>query len=136
MNEEKLIEKVITALSGIEDTQAQSVMDFTEKRVDNMIIVGISETRQLNEGCDVPDYEHSMDILIDCGIPEDDDGSGFYRIISQVKERLLPYELNQSALASLFGEIPVVYFQFVNQTFGVSERSNTTTLRYRIITSY
>lgn len=134
MNEEKLIEKVVTALSGIEDTQTQSVMDFTEKRVDNMIIVGISNTEQLN--VDLPDYAYSLQILINCGIPDDDDAEKFYEIISEVKRRLLPVELNQHLLPAFFGDLPIVAFFFQNASFSTAEHSNFCTLNYRVIGSF
>ena len=133
---EKIIEKVVNVLSDIEDCQTQSVTDFTEKRDDNMIVVGITTTTQLNEGTGCPDYEHIMEILVDCSIPEDNDADKFYSVVSEIKMRLLPYELKESNLSVLFENIPVVYFAFENQTFTVADRSNQCTLRYKIITSW
>lgn len=136
MNENLLIERIVNVLSDIEDCDTQAVTDFTEKRGDNVIVVGITSTEQLNPGCGVPDYRHNMEILVDCSIPEDDSGDKFYSIIAEIKHRLLPFELNNKQLGSLFGNIPVVYFEFETQNFSVSERSNLCTLRYQIITSY
>jgi len=136
MNENMLAQRTVNVLSEIEGADAQTSMDFTEKRTDNMIVVGITSTAQLNEGCGVPDYEHTMEILIDCSIPEDDSADAFWALIAEVKRRLLPFELKRSELPVLFGDLPVVFFEFISQTFTTSERSNQCTLRYRIITSY
>ena len=87
-------------------------------------------------GCGVPDYQYDMEILIDSSIPEDDSGNDFYSLCSEVKMRLLPFELNRSQLETLFENLPIVYFQFVNQTFSVSDRSNICQLHYKIIASY
>jgi len=136
MNEKIIISRVIDALSEIDDCQVQSSMDFAEQRQDNMVVVGITNTEQLNVGCDVPDYAYSLQILINCGIPEDDEADKFYDIISEVKRRLLPVELNQKALPAFFGNLPVVAFFFQNQNYSTAERSNICTLNYRIIASY
>lgn len=87
-------------------------------------------------GCGVPDYEYRMQILIDCSIPEDDSGDEFFALCSEVKMRLLPFELNNSQLQTLFGNLPIVYFQFIDQVFSTSDHSNICTLNYRIIGSY
>lgn len=136
MNEKTIVERVVNVLSEIENLQTQSAMDFTEKRMDNMCVVGITSTTQLNEGAQVPDYEYRMQILIDCSIPEDDSGDEFFALCSEVKMRLLQFELNNSQLQTLFGNLPIVYFQFIDQAFSTSEHSNICTLNYRIIGSY
>ena len=49
MNENLLAQRIVNVLAEIEGADAQTSMDFTEKRGDNMIVVGVIETRQLNE---------------------------------------------------------------------------------------
>lgn len=49
MNEKTIVERVVNVLSEIENLQTQSAMDFTEKRMNNMCVVGITSTTQLNE---------------------------------------------------------------------------------------
>ena len=136
MNEKIIIEKVVNILSEIENLNVQSMMDFQTPREDNQCVVGIARTEQLNPGTGCPDYQYDMEILLNCGIAEDNSGDEFYSLCSAVKMRLLPFELNRNELETLFENMPIVYFQFVDQAFSVSERSNLCTLRYKIIASY
>lgn len=48
MKEHEIIQKVLNALSSIEDATAIESTDFTEERDANMIVVGIDNTTQVN----------------------------------------------------------------------------------------
>lgn len=136
MDEDKIINKIVEALSGIDGLKTRSAYDFTELRTENMLTVDISRVSQLNPGCGVPDYDYGLELRLDCSIAEDRDGSTFKKLLTEVKNVLQPYALKQAPLDALFGEIPVVYFQFEDQTYFLAQESQTALLRYRVVASF
>ncbi len=136
MKENEIIQKVVSRLSDIENAEVIAVNDFTEKRCDNQIVVGITSITQLNNGTGCPDYKYAMEILLDSSIAEDNSANTFNELVTEIKMKLLPFELAENALPLLFGDIPVVFLGFENENFSVSERSNQCTLHYTIIASW
>lgn len=136
MEEDKIIEKIVDALSGIEGLKSRSAFDFTDLRTENMATVDIARVSQLNPGCGVPDFDYALEIRLDCSIAEDRDGVTFKTLLSEIKRVLQPYALKQAPLDVLFGEIPVVYFQFEDQTYLLAQETNTALLRYRVVASF
>ena len=48
MDEDKIIGKIVEALSGIDGLKARPAYDFTDLRTENMVTVDISRVSQLN----------------------------------------------------------------------------------------
>lgn len=134
MKEHELIQKVLNALSSIEDATAIESTDFTEERGDNMIVVGIEDTTQVNVG--LPDYSYRMQIVVDTFIEGDNDGSKFTSTYKEVQRIMNQYVLNDKALNDLFEEIPVVALFFENLDLAIDDKSNRAVFEYTIITSF
>ena len=47
-----------------QDVTVIPMRDYTDQRTQNMIVVGISSTTNVNPT--LPDYEYTVDILVDC----------------------------------------------------------------------
>ena len=79
-----------------------------------MIAVGITQTQQVDHGNPfLPDYNYTLNILIDCYISNDKQGFQFEKTKSEVLDYLEPFIMDRSRLGELFEDIPVVGF-FLN----------------------
>ncbi len=134
MKEHEIIKKVLNALSNIEDATAIESTDFTEERSDNMIVVGIDSTTQVNVG--LPDYSYRLQIVVDTFIEGDNDGSKFKSTYNEVQRIMTQYLLNEKSLSDLFEEIPVVGLFLENCGFSIDDKSNRAVIEYNIITSF
>lgn len=134
MKEHEIIQKVLNALSNIEDATAIESTDFTEERDANMIVVGIDNVTQVNVG--LPDYNYRLQIVVDTFIEGDNDGSLFIDTYKEVQRIMNQYVLNDLALSDLFEEIPVVGLFFENCDFSIDDKSNRAVFEYTVITSF
>ena len=72
--EKDLINQVVKKLdeNTSDIVKVISTDDYTEEREDYMIAVGITNTQQASHGNPfLPDYEYTLNILIDCFISND-----------------------------------------------------------------
>ena len=134
MKEKEIIEKFTNILSEIEDAKTISATDFSEERENNMIVVGIENTTQVNVG--LPDYQYRVSIVIDCFIEGDEKAEVFNEIHNEVRRILDEYEHKEKPLDSLFEEIPVVGLFFENEEEMIDDKSNRVVLYCNVIASF
>ena len=89
MKEKEVVEKLVNILSEIEDATTIASTDFTEERENNMIVVGVENTTQVNVG--LPDYEYRVSIVIDCFIEGDENAETFEEMIDDKSNRVVLY---------------------------------------------
>ena len=85
LNKEKeLIELLVAKLkeNTNDNVEVININDYTEERVDHMISVGISNVTNVNPM--LPDYDYTVDILIDSYIANDKYGHQFEQNKSEV----------------------------------------------------
>lgn len=134
MKEKEVVEKLVNILSEIEDATTIASTDFTEERENNMIVVGVENTTQVNVG--LPDYEYRVSIVIDCFIEGDENAETFNNIHKNVRRIIDEYEHKEKPLDSLFEEIPVVGFFFENEEEMIDDKSNRVVLYCNVIASF
>ena len=136
MREEEIVKDVVDFLSSVDDATAVAATDFTEERDSNMIVVGITNTEQVNDG--LPDYKYTLEILVDTFIESDIDGELFHKTRAAVRRMLDEYvmQLNKADFSQIFGEIPVVGLFFDGMTAAVLEKSNRTSMTYTVVASF
>lgn len=134
MKEKEIVEKLVNAFAEIEDAKAIASTDFSEERENNMIVVGVETTTQVNVG--LPDFEYRVSIVVDCFIEGDADGENFNNIHKNVRRVIDEYEHKDKPLDSLFEEIPVVGFFFENEEEMIDDKSNRVVLYCNVIASF
>lgn len=108
--------------------------DFTEERQDNVVVVGITNSTQVNVG--LPDYEYAVQIIIDCFIDGDKQAYKFNQIKGKVLDYLETYIMDRRRLGELFEDIPVVGFFLDGISNNVTQDSNKCIIGLRAIVSY
>ena len=108
--------------------------DFTEERGENVVVVGINNSTQVNVG--LPDYEYSVQVIVDCFIDGDKQAYKFNQIKGKVLDYLEPYLMDRRRLPELFEDIPVVGFFFEGVSNNVTQESNKCIIGLRAIVSY
>lgn len=131
----KMVEKIDANTSN--NVKVISTDDYTEERDDFMIAIGITNTQQASHGNPfLPDYEYTLNILIDCYINNDKQGFYFERTKSEVLDYLEPFIMDRTRLGQLFDPIPVVGFFLNGITNTTSEQSNKCIISFQVIASY
>lgn len=133
MKQDEIIDTIVDYLS-MEDVTTISNHDYTGERTDTMIVVSIQDVKQVNFG--LPDYQYEMHVTLDSFITEDENAEKFTSTRNEINRRLNRYFLNQNQLSELFGNIPVVYFNFEDCSERFSETSNVCDWTITIITSF
>lgn len=137
--EKDLIELMVQKIDEATDQNVKVICtdDYTEERSDYMIAIGITNTVQCHpQNPFLPDYEYTLNILIDCFIANDKEGFFFEKTKSEVLDFLEPYIMDRSKLGELFEEIPVVGFILNGISNTTSEQSNKCIVSFRVIASY
>lgn len=137
--EKELIELMVRKIDEATDQNVKVICtdDYTEERSDYMVAIGITNTVQCHaDNPFLPDYEYTLNILIDCFIAEDKEGFFFEKTKSEVLDFLEPYIMDRTKLEELFEEIPVVGFILNGITNTTSEQSNKCIISFRVIASY
>ena len=134
--EKELIDVIV---QKIDEHTSQNVRvissdDYTEEREDYMIAIGITNTNQVNPF--LPDYEYTLNILIDCFISNDKQGYQFEQTKKEVLDYLEPYIMDRTRLGQLFDPIPVVGFFLNGITNTTSTQSNKSIISFQVIASY
>lgn len=135
MKEKEIINSLKNIFSSIENATTISSDEFQEERTENMIVIGITNTTQVNVG--LPDYKYELEIVIDSWISDDNDGEEFNRISNEAKEVLSPYVIGKTNnYTDIFGNIPIVGILYNGSDFSITTESNRTVLRYSLFASF
>lgn len=135
MNEKEIISSLKNIFSSIENATTIASYEFQEERTENMIVIGITNTTQVNVG--LPDYKYELEIVIDSWISDDNTGEEFNRISNEAKEVLLPYIIGKNInYSDVFGNIPIVGILYNGSDFSITTESNRTVLRYSLFASF
>ena len=135
MNEKEIISSLKNIFSSIENATTIASYEFQEERTENMIVIGITNTTQVNVG--LPDYKYDLEIVIDSWISDDNTGEEFNRISNEAKEVLLPYIIGKNInYTDVFGNIPIVGILYNGSDFSITTESNRTVLRYSLFASF
>ena len=135
MKEKEIISALKNIFSSIENTTTIASYEFQEERTENMIVIGITNTTQVNVG--LPDYKYELEIVIDSWISDDNTGEEFNRITNEAKEVLLPYVIGKNSnYTDVFGNIPIVGILYNGSDFSITTESNRTVLRYSLFASF
>lgn len=135
MKEKEIISSLKNIFSSIENATTIASYEFQEERTENMIVIGITNTTQVNVG--LPDYKYELEIVIDSWISDDNTGEEFNRISNEAKEVLLPYVIGKNInYTDVFGNIPIVGILYNGSDFSITTESNRTVLRYSLFASF
>lgn len=135
MKEKEIISSLKNIFSSIENATTIASYEFQEERTENMIVIGITNTTQVNVG--LPDYKYDLEIVIDSWISDDNTGEEFNRISNEAKEVLLPYIIGKNSnYTDVFGNIPIVGILYNGSDFSITTESNRTVLRYSLFASF
>lgn len=129
---ETLVEKIKDHVNNV--VEVININDYTEERKDHMISVGISNTNNVNPM--LPDYEYTVDILVDSFICNDRYGHQFEIDKSEVLDYLQTFLMDKTRLAQLFGVIPVVGFFLNGISNSTTQQSNICRISLQVIVSY
>lgn len=134
--ERELIQKFVDKLDAITENDVKVIAskEQKEQRDENMIVVGI--TNVLNVNPTLPDYDFTVNILIDSFIKPDRDGFKHDAIVETVEDYLEEFLNDQSRLSELFDDIPIVGMFFLGKTNTANEQSNQTDIQLQVIGSY
>ena len=78
--EQELIDILVEALDEATDDSVKVIAakDYTDKRSERMVVVGISNSAPVHaENPMLPDYDYTVEVLIDCFIDNDKEGYFF-----------------------------------------------------------
>lgn len=135
MKEKEIISALKNIFSSIENATTIASYEFQEERTENMIVIGITNTTQVNVG--LPDYKYELEIVIDSWISDDNAGEEFNRISNEAKEVLSPYVIGKNNnYTDIFGNIPIVGILYNGSDFSITTESNRTVLRYSLFASF
>lgn len=137
--EKELIDLLVEKLQQIveDDVRVININDFTDARVDHMVSIGIPSATPFHpENPMLPDYEYTLQILIDSFIDGDEGGYIFDQTRNAILSYLQTYLTDQSRLSELFSPIPVVGFFLNDISNGTTDNNNRTTISLRVIASY
>ena len=134
--EQDLIDIIVQKLkeNTTQDVTVIPMRDYTEERTQNMIIVGISNVSNVNPT--LPDYDYTVDILIDCFFDQDRGGYFFQIIKNEVLDYLEKYLNNQPLLPQMFDDFPVVGLFLNGISNSTSDEGNQCTVSLQAIASF
>lgn len=135
-HERELIQKFVDKLDAItkDDVRVIASKEQEEQRDDNMVVVGITNVMNVNPT--LPDYDFTVQILIDSFIKGDEEGYTHDQIAETVETYLETYLNDQTRLAELFDDIPIVGMFLLGTTNSANEVSNQTFIQLQVIGSY
>ena len=134
--EKDLVELMVQKIDEATDQNVKVICtdDYTEEREDYMVAIGITNTNQVNPF--LPDYQYTLNILIDCFINNDKQGYYFEKTKKEVLNFLEPYIMDKTRLGQLFEDIPVVGFFLNGINNTTTEQSNKSIISFQVIASY
>ena len=134
--EKELVELIVQKVDEATDQNVKviSTDDYTEEREDYMVAIGITNTNQVNPF--LPDYQYTLNILIDCFIDNDKQGYQFEKTKKEVLNYFEDYLMDKTRLGQLFEDIPVVGFFLNGISNSTSQQSNKSVISFQVIASY
>ena len=131
-----LIAKFVEKLDAVttEDVRVIASREFSEEREENMVLVGVTNVTNVNPT--LPDYDFTVQILIDNFIKGDEDGYKHDQIVAAVEDYLEIYLNDQSRLAELFDDIPIVGMFMLSETNSATDQSHQTFIQLQVIGSW
>lgn len=140
LNKEKeLLDIFVNAINNATNQEVMVISnrDYTEKRKDRMVMVGISSAVPSHpENPALPDYDYTVDILVDGFIKGDEEGHQFQKTKNEVLDFLEKYLEDRNLLDELFGEFPVVGMFLNGVANETEEASYQTTISLRVVASF
>ena len=137
--EKELIEILVSKIDEHTNDQVEviNINDYTEERKDHMISVGISNMSPFHaDNPMLPDYNITVEILIDSFIANDRYGHQFEENKKEVLNYLEPYFQNQSRIGEIFEDIPVCAFFLQNVYCSTTEESNICRITIQVVASF
>ena len=134
--ERDLIQKFIEKLDAIteDDVTVIAAKQQLEKRTSNMVVVGVTNVSNVNPT--LPDYDFTVQILIDCFIKDDRQGYKHDAIVETIDDYLEEFLNDQSRLGQLFQQIPIVGMFLLGKNNTANDDSNQTFIQLQVIGSY
>ena len=131
-----LIAKFVEKLDAVttEDVRVIASREFSEEREENMVLVGVTNVTNVNPT--LPDYDFTVQILIDNFIKGDEDGYKHDQIVAAVEDYLEIYLNDQSRLAELFDDIPIVGMFMLSESNSATDQSHQTFIQLQVIGSW
>lgn len=134
--EKEIVEKIVEKLDVVTADYVGVIAskEYSEERNDQMVVVGV--TNVVNVNPTLPDYDFTVQILVDSFIKGDEDGYKHDIVVEQVEDYLNTFLNDQSRLAELFDDIPIVGMFFTNQSSVSNDQSNQTYIILQVIGSW
>lgn len=134
--ERELITKFINKIDAItkDDVNVIAAKDFSQERDENMVVVGVQNVINVNPT--LPDYEFTVNILIDSFIKSDKGGYKHDQIVQTIEDYLETFLNDQSRLAELFDDIPIVGMFLISSRNNQTDQSNQTMISLQVIGSW
>lgn len=117
-----------------DNIKAISARDYTNERGDVMVVVGCDGFTNANPM--LPDYDYTINILIDSFIKGDQGGSQFQKAKQEVLNYLQTYLMDKTKLGELFVGFPVVGMFISGVANSTTEESNRTNITLQVIASF
>lgn len=111
-----------------------SARDFTNKRGEIMVVVGCDGFTNVNPM--LPDYDYTINILVDGFIENDREGFKFQTAKQEVLNYLQTYLMDKTKLGELFVGFPVVGMFLSGVANSTTEESNRTNITLQVIASF
>lgn len=111
-----------------------SARDYKDERDDLMVVVGIDNVSNVNPM--LPDYDYTVNILVDGFIKDDREGYFFQKAKDEVLTYLQTYLMDKTKLPELFVGFPVVGMFLSNISNGTTDDSNQTNITLQVIASF
>lgn len=137
--EKEIIEILVNKINANTNNNVNviNINDYTDKRKDHMISVGISNMSPFHaENPMLPDYNITVDIVIDSFIANDRYGHQFEQNKKEVLTYLEPYFQDQSRIDEIFDDIPVCAFFLQNIYSSTTEESNICRITIQLVASF
>lgn len=131
-----LIAKFVEKLDAItaQDVKVIPSREFSEEREENMVLVGVTNVTNVNPT--LPDYDFTVQILVDNFIKGDEAGYKHDQIVEAIDDYLEIYLNDQSRLAELFDDIPIVGMFILSETNSATDQSHQTFIQLQVIGSW
>ena len=137
--EQELVNIFVEAIDNATDDEVKVIFakDYTEKRPNRIVVVGISSCEPSHpQNPMLPDYDYTVEVLVDCFIDNDKGGAKFEQTKNEVLNFLETYFRNQSLLPELFTDFPVVGMFFIGMSEATTEKSNQARIAMRVVASF
>lgn len=135
-SEKDLIDIFVNAIdeNTNQNVRVISARDYTEQRKEIMVVVGIDNVSNVNPM--LPDYEYTVNILVDAFIENDREGFKFQTAKQEVLDYLQTFLMDKTKLPQLFEGFPVVGMFLSGISNSTTDESNRTNITLQVIASF